>query len=50
MTIYVVCVIGFEGEYESIAVFSSYEKARKFVTDEKFTSWQIDSHVIDEVD
>lgn len=48
MIVYVVCAIGFEGDYESVAVFSNYEKARQFVIDEGYTSWQIDSHEVDE--
>lgn len=48
LIVYVVCAIGFEGDYESIAVFSSYEKARQFVKDEGYSSWQIDSHRVDE--
>jgi hypothetical protein len=46
-TVYVVCARGFEGEFESVAAFSSYELARKYINDQGYSSWSLDSHTVD---
>lgn len=47
-SVFVVCALGFEGEMESIAAFTTYSKARDYVERNGFTSWAIEELTPDE--
>ncbi|MFP2409158.1 hypothetical protein ACLEVB_17345 [Enterobacter ludwigii] len=48
-SVFVVSARGFEGEMESMAAFTSYDKAREYVEHNGFTSWAIEELTPDEV-
>lgn len=45
--VHVVSVKGLEGDMESVAVFSSYSKARCFVRKYKISTWAIECLEVD---
>ncbi|MHA1040005.1 hypothetical protein ACR9GW_01245 [Enterobacter ludwigii] len=47
-SVFVVSARGFEGEMESMAAFTTYDKAREYVERNGFTSWAIEELTPDE--
>ena len=45
--VHVVSIKGIEGEMESVAVFSSYSKARRFVRKYEISTWSIECLEVD---
>lgn len=50
MEVFVVCAPGWDDDFQSVGVFSSYQKAKDFVDSEEYTSWAIEEHTVDEVE
>ncbi len=48
LPIFVVSILGFEGEMESVAAFTTYGKAKEYVERNGFTSWAIEELTPDE--
>lgn len=47
-SVFVVSARGFEGEMESMAAFTTYDKAREYVERNGFTLWAIEELTPDE--
>ncbi|EMJ7622965.1 hypothetical protein RJO44_002358 [Enterobacter hormaechei] len=47
-SVFVVCALGFEGEMEAVAVFTSYLKAKLYVEQNIVGSWSIEEFTPDE--
>ncbi|EAA8950526.1 hypothetical protein EAP07_13150 [Salmonella enterica] len=47
-SVFVVCALGFEGEMEAVAVFTTYLKAKRYVEQNIVGSWSIEEFTPDE--
>ncbi|PHM56536.1 hypothetical protein [Xenorhabdus hominickii] len=47
MKVWIVCIPGFEGDFEPIAAFSDMDKARDYIESKGFRSWSLDDLTVD---
>ncbi|WP_258087315.1 hypothetical protein [Xenorhabdus bovienii] len=47
MKVWIVCIPGFEGDFEPIAAFSNEKKARDYIESKGFRSWSLDDLTVD---